>query len=107
MRALLSVYDKDGLVEFAQGLVDLGWDLLASGNTSAALGDAGIAHRAVSEVTGAPEILGGRVKTLHPAASWPTARCPSTWPIWSGRGSNRSTSSCATSIRSAVTPRSS
>jgi len=67
MRALLSVYDKDGLVEFAQGLVDLGWDLLASGNTSAALGDAGIAHRAVSEVTGAPEILGGRVKTLHPA----------------------------------------
>jgi len=67
MRALLSVYDKDGLVEFAGGLVELGWDLLASGNTSAALSDAGIAHRAVSDVTGAPEILGGRVKTLHPS----------------------------------------
>jgi len=67
MRALLSVYDKDGLVEFAGGLVELGWDLLASGNTSAALSDAGIAHRAASDVTGAPEILGGRVKTLHPA----------------------------------------
>src|ERR1035437_3193883 len=67
MRALLSVYDKDGLAELARGLVELGWDLLASGNTSAALTDAGIAHRAVSDVTGAPEILGGRVKTLHPA----------------------------------------
>jgi len=67
MRALLSVYDKDGLVEFAGGRGELGWDLLASGNTSAALSDAGIAHRAVSDVTGAPEILGGRVKTLHPS----------------------------------------
>src|ERR1039458_5360017 len=67
MRALLSVYDKDGLAELARGLVELGWDLLASGNTSAALTDAGIAHRAVADVTGAPEILGGRVKTLHPA----------------------------------------
>jgi phosphoribosylaminoimidazolecarboxamide formyltransferase/IMP cyclohydrolase len=67
MRALLSVYDKDGLGDLAGGLVELGWDLLASGNTAAALRDAGIAHRAVSDVTGAPEILGGRVKTLHPA----------------------------------------
>jgi len=67
MRALLSVYDKDGLAELAEGLVELGWDLLASGNTSAALTKAGIAHRAVADVTGAPEILGGRVKTLHPA----------------------------------------
>jgi len=67
MRALLSVYDKQGLTELARGLSDLGWELLASGNTAAALADAGIAHRAVSDVTGAPEILGGRVKTLHPA----------------------------------------
>jgi phosphoribosylaminoimidazolecarboxamide formyltransferase/IMP cyclohydrolase len=66
MRALLSVYDKDGIIELAEGLVELGWDLLASGKTSAALAEAGIAHRAVSDVTGAPEILGGRVKTLHP-----------------------------------------
>jgi phosphoribosylaminoimidazolecarboxamide formyltransferase / IMP cyclohydrolase len=64
--ALLSVYDKDGLVEFAQGLVDLGWDLVASGNTSARLAAAGIAHTEVAELTGSPEMLGGRVKTLHP-----------------------------------------
>ena len=66
MRALLSVYDKEGLVELAQGLSDLGWELVASGNTSAALGAAGIAHLQVAEVTGSPEMLGGRVKTLHP-----------------------------------------
>jgi phosphoribosylaminoimidazolecarboxamide formyltransferase/IMP cyclohydrolase len=64
--ALLSVYDKEGLVEFAQGLVGLGWELVASGNTSAKLREAGIAHREVAEVTGSPEMLGGRVKTLHP-----------------------------------------
>ena len=66
MRALLSVYDKDGLVELAQGLADLGWEIIASGNTSARLSDAGIAHLEVAEVTGSPEMLGGRVKTLHP-----------------------------------------
>jgi phosphoribosylaminoimidazolecarboxamide formyltransferase/IMP cyclohydrolase len=64
--ALLSVYDKEGLVEFAQGLVGLGWELVASGNTSATLREAGVAHREVAEVTGSPEMLGGRVKTLHP-----------------------------------------
>jgi phosphoribosylaminoimidazolecarboxamide formyltransferase/IMP cyclohydrolase len=66
MRALLSVYDKDGLTEFAGGLVELGWELVASGNTARALGDAGIAHQEVADLTGAPEMLGGRVKTLHP-----------------------------------------
>lgn len=66
MRALLSVYDKSGLVDLAAGLSDLGWDLVASGKTAAALAEAGIAHREVSEVTGSPEMLGGRVKTLHP-----------------------------------------
>ncbi|HVX23283.1 MAG TPA: bifunctional phosphoribosylaminoimidazolecarboxamide formyltransferase/IMP cyclohydrolase [Acidimicrobiales bacterium] len=66
MRALLSVYDKTGLVDLAGGLADLGWDLVASGNTSAALAGAGIPHRQVAEVTGSPEMLGGRVKTLHP-----------------------------------------
>ncbi|HEY1651796.1 MAG TPA: bifunctional phosphoribosylaminoimidazolecarboxamide formyltransferase/IMP cyclohydrolase [Acidimicrobiales bacterium] len=66
MIALLSVYDKEGLVEFAQGLVELGWELVASGNTSAKLREAGLAHREVAEVTGSPEMLGGRVKTLHP-----------------------------------------
>ena len=67
MRALLSVYDKTGLVGFARGLVGLGWELVASGGTSAALAQAGLPHREVAEVTGAPEMLGGRVKTLHPA----------------------------------------
>ena len=66
MRALLSVYDKTGLVDLAQGLVDLDWELIASGKTAAALADAGIAVTEVAEVTGAPEMLGGRVKTLHP-----------------------------------------
>ncbi|HEY3943003.1 MAG TPA: bifunctional phosphoribosylaminoimidazolecarboxamide formyltransferase/IMP cyclohydrolase [Acidimicrobiales bacterium] len=67
MRALLSVYDKTGIVDLAHGLSGLGWELVASGNTSAELGRAGIVHRQVSEVTGSPEMLGGRVKTLHPA----------------------------------------
>jgi len=66
MRALLSVYDKTGLPELAGGLAELGWDLVASGNTSAALDAAGIAHTQVAEVTGSPEMLDGRVKTLHP-----------------------------------------
>jgi phosphoribosylaminoimidazolecarboxamide formyltransferase/IMP cyclohydrolase len=66
VRALLSVYDKEGLVELASGLADLGWELVASGNTAAALRDAGIAHDEVADVTGSPEMLGGRVKTLHP-----------------------------------------
>ncbi|MGH9029995.1 MAG: bifunctional phosphoribosylaminoimidazolecarboxamide formyltransferase/IMP cyclohydrolase [Acidimicrobiales bacterium] len=67
MRALLSVYDKTGLVELASGLADLGWELVASGGTSEALDEAGIAHSKVPELTGIPEMLGGRVKTLHPA----------------------------------------
>ena len=67
MRALLSVYDKEGLVDLARGLSDLGWELVASGNTSGALAEAGISHLQVAEVTGSPEMLGGRVKTLHPA----------------------------------------
>jgi phosphoribosylaminoimidazolecarboxamide formyltransferase / IMP cyclohydrolase len=66
MRALLSVYDKTGIVELAAGLRELGWELVASGNTSKALEDAGIVHAQVTDVTGFPEMLGGRVKTLHP-----------------------------------------
>ncbi|WP_262322130.1 bifunctional phosphoribosylaminoimidazolecarboxamide formyltransferase/IMP cyclohydrolase [Acidiferrimicrobium sp. IK] len=66
MRVLLSVYDKTGLEDFARGLTALGHDLVASGGTARALADAGIAHRDVESVTEAPEMLGGRVKTLHP-----------------------------------------
>ena len=67
MRALLSVYDKAGLVEFATGLHSLGFDLVASGGTAKALEAAGIDHTEVAEITGVPEMLDGRVKTLHPA----------------------------------------
>jgi phosphoribosylaminoimidazolecarboxamide formyltransferase/IMP cyclohydrolase len=66
MRALLSVYDKTGLIELAQSLADLGWELVSSGGTSSALAEAGIDHVEVAVLTGAPEMLGGRVKTLHP-----------------------------------------
>jgi phosphoribosylaminoimidazolecarboxamide formyltransferase/IMP cyclohydrolase len=66
MRALLSVFEKTGLVEFAQGLEALGVELVASGGTASALEEAGVAHLDVEEVTGFPEMLDGRVKTLHP-----------------------------------------
>jgi phosphoribosylaminoimidazolecarboxamide formyltransferase/IMP cyclohydrolase len=66
MMALLSVYDKTGLEDLARGLTELGWELVSSGGTSEALGQAGIAHTEVADLTGAPEMLGGRVKTLHP-----------------------------------------
>lgn len=66
MRALISVYDKEGLIEFVEGLVSLGFDLVASGGTSALLKSSGVAHISVEELTGAAEMLDGRVKTLHP-----------------------------------------
>jgi phosphoribosylaminoimidazolecarboxamide formyltransferase / IMP cyclohydrolase len=66
-RALLSVYDKTDVVSFARELVSMGWEIVSSGGTSAALKDAGIAHLTVESVTGFPEMLDGRVKTLHPA----------------------------------------
>jgi phosphoribosylaminoimidazolecarboxamide formyltransferase/IMP cyclohydrolase len=65
-RALLSVWDKAGLTEFARGLNELGIELVSSGNTSTALEQAGIPVTSVAEVTGSPEMLDGRVKTLHP-----------------------------------------
>ncbi|MGI8848243.1 MAG: bifunctional phosphoribosylaminoimidazolecarboxamide formyltransferase/IMP cyclohydrolase [Candidatus Dormibacteria bacterium] len=66
MRALLGVSDKSGLVDFARGLSAAGVDLIATGGTARALRDAGVAVREVAEVTGAPEMMDGRVKTLHP-----------------------------------------
>ncbi|XP_016323343.1 bifunctional purine biosynthesis protein PURH-like isoform X2 [Sinocyclocheilus anshuiensis] len=65
--ALLSVSDKTGLVEFARRLVSVGLSLVASGGTAKTLRDAGLTVRDVSDLTGFPEMLGGRVKTLHPA----------------------------------------
>lgn len=66
MRAVLSVSNKTGLVEFAQGLLDLGFELVSTGGTHKTLESAGLPVIYVSEVTGFPEILDGRVKTLHP-----------------------------------------
>jgi phosphoribosylaminoimidazolecarboxamide formyltransferase/IMP cyclohydrolase len=65
-RALLSVSDKRGIVGFAQGLVHLGWDLISTGGTAAALKAAGVPVQPVEAVTKFPETLDGRVKTLHP-----------------------------------------
>ncbi|KNC86418.1 bifunctional purine biosynthesis protein PURH [Sphaeroforma arctica JP610] len=65
--ALLSVSDKTGLVEFAKELNDLGVSLVASGGTSKACRDSGLSVKDVADITNAPEMLGGRVKTLHPA----------------------------------------
>lgn len=65
--AILSVHDKTGIVEFAQGLASLGWTLLASGGTAKLLRDNNINVTEVADYTMSPEILGGRVKTLHPA----------------------------------------
>ncbi len=65
-RALLSVYDKKGILEFAKGLSELGIDIISTGGTARLLKEKGIKVREVSEITGFPEILGGRVKTLHP-----------------------------------------
>ena len=65
--AILSVHDKTGLIDFARGLRDLGWTLIASGGTAKLLREHGIPVTPVADYTGSPEILGGRVKTLHPA----------------------------------------
>ncbi len=67
MRALISVSDKRGLAPFAAGLASLGVEIFSTGNTARSLAEAGVAVRSVSSLTGFPEILDGRVKTLHPA----------------------------------------
>ncbi|KPJ50368.1 MAG: phosphoribosylaminoimidazolecarboxamide formyltransferase, partial [Dehalococcoidia bacterium DG_22] len=67
MRAIISVSDKTGAVEFARGLADLGFEVYSTGGTHKALAEAGVAVTSVSKLTGFPEILDGRVKTLHPA----------------------------------------
>ena len=65
-RALISVADKAGVADFARELASRGYEVVSSGGTWKLLDEAGVAVRRVSEVTGSPEILGGRVKTLHP-----------------------------------------
>ena len=66
-RALLSVSDKSGIEEFARGLVRRGWEIVSTGGTARALANAGIPVVPVAAVTSHPEMMDGRVKTLHPA----------------------------------------
>ncbi len=70
-RALLSVYDKTGIVDFAKSLDELGFQLISTGGTARKLKDAGLSVISVSDVTGHPEIFDGRVKSLHPAIHGP------------------------------------
>src|SRR5690554_636909 len=65
-RALISVYDKTGIEDFAKGLADAGVEIVSTGSTAARIAAAGVAVTPVDEVTGFPEVLDGRVKTLHP-----------------------------------------
>ena len=67
MRTIISVSDKSGVVDFARGLKELGIEILSTGGTKRSLEAAGVEARSISELTGFPEILDGRVKTLHPA----------------------------------------
>ena len=66
MKALLSVFDKTGIEDLGRSLANAGYELISTGGTHRSLSDAGVAVRQVSDVTGSPEILDGRVKTLHP-----------------------------------------
>ena len=65
-RAVLSVSDKTGIVDFARGLAELGVELVSTGGTASALQEAGLEVRPIEDFTGFPEIMDGRVKTLHP-----------------------------------------
>jgi len=66
VRALLSVSDKRGLLPFARGLAGLGWEIVSTGGTAEALRREGVAVLPIEHVTGFPEMMDGRVKTLHP-----------------------------------------
>ena len=76
MRALISVSDKTGVVDFARALQQLGWEIIATGGTMKLLREEGLKVINISDVTGFPEICDGRVKTLHPKV--PAAMCRAT-----------------------------
>ena len=65
-RALISVSDKRGVVDFARGLAELGVELISTGGTARTLSEGGLEVRSITDLTGFPEIMDGRVKTLHP-----------------------------------------
>ena len=67
MRAIISVSDKAGVADFAKGLSRLGFEVFSTGGTKRVLTEAEVPVKSISEITGFPEILDGRVKTLHPA----------------------------------------
>lgn len=71
-RALISVSDKTGIVEFAQELTKLGWDIISTGGTKVALDNAGVDTIAIDDVTGFPEMMDGRAKTPSSKDSWRT-----------------------------------
>ena len=108
--ALLSVYDKSGVTELAKALHDLGWSLVSSGGTAAAIAATGVPVTDVADITGFPAILDHRVVTLHPKvhggllADLDDER---TGPTSPSTASSRSRSSSSTSTRSRPTPGSS
>ena len=67
MRALLSVSDKRGILDLGRALVALGWEIVSTGGTAEALRHAGVPVTGVEQITGFPEMMDGRLKTLHPA----------------------------------------
>ena len=75
-RALLSVSDKTGLIEFARALAGHGVELVSTGGTAKAIAAAGLTVKDVSDLTGFPEMMDGRVKTLHPEGAWRPAGDP-------------------------------
>ncbi len=102
-RALISLSDKTGAVEFAQTLTKLGVEILSTGGTAKLLADAGVPVIEVADYTGFPEMLDGRVKTLHPkstAASSAVAIWTNTSPRWKSTASATSTSCASTSTPS-------
>ena len=92
-RAVLSVSDKTGIVDFARGLSELGVEIVSTGGTAQSLGRAGLEVRAIDDFTGFPEILSGRVKTLHPRSTPACSRAATTARTWSPPRSTTSSSS--------------
>ncbi len=93
-RALISVSDKTGIVAFAQGLIEQGVEIISTGGTKHALDQAGIKTLSIEEVTGFPEMMDGRVKTLHPkihGGLLGRRDLLATWRQWRRKISNQST----------------
>ncbi len=93
-RALISVSDKTGLIDFARALDARGVEILSTGGSAKAMREAGLTVIDVADVTGFPEMMDGRVKTLHPVVHggcWRCATMMNTWPRWRPMASVRST----------------